>query len=532
MYDFLSRIGLKKKLLISYLLEKTAMSGVKTSNWQVNLTTAKELEEIRQQKLEEIRKRSEADKQRQLEKKRIAQESESKRQLERKELNKEIERQKRLEEEKCQELNKSVSDSIVQLSRVKAEIVSCVADLDSFEEKQIKRNPSVFTIQELKAQVFEQADCFLKAQHDSHNSTATRTTLDQSYKLINELNEVKEQIKEHLHFSTQFSEKYKQLDAEEKLLEGSKHYTINPKKVFNLTSPHKENASNVGKLNQIVEELEALIAPYLMTGLLSDKSEIVALQNAVEEIVGAPQLDDRYKYCQVQMRKKAFLLSKPKYDKAIEKNQKLISETESMQSNYISLCSILDIPPKEELLALNIEYTNSAISRLQEETKHLERVWARRDEAEYISKSVNEIMRELGYVVIATDLINTSKQELYVYDIYGMKDGNAVNVFSSDNGSLLFEVTGISSQKREPSSLEKLKIKESMESFSGQYDIIRKELKSRGIELTKENIKRPDEKLARIVDISNIKANNILAGSRKVRQRAPERKKAYESELF
>jgi len=327
---------------------------------------------------------------------------------------------------------------------------------------------------------------------------------------------------------------FKQLDTEQKFHEDSKRHPVNPKKAFSVTQLYKDKKgmSEGLDLSQIVSEFEVIISPYLTTDLLPDKSEIVAFQNAVEEILSAPQLDDRYKYSQIDMRKKGFLLSKPQYDGVIQENQKLVSETESLQSNYVSLCSILDIPPKEEFLALDIEHIHSAISRLQEETKHLEQVWARRDEAAYISESVNEIMKELGYDVIATDLMSTSHQDLYVHDIYGMKDGNAVNVFSSDSGNLLFEVTGISSQKREPSSLEKLKIKESMESFGEQYDIVREKLKERGIELKKENIKPPDEKLARIIDIGNIIPKNILEGTRKMREKTRERKKAHESSSF
>jgi len=206
-------------------MERTVMSGKKKSNWQVNLTTAKELAEIRKRKLEEKkrkleekrkrseaerkrkleekRKRLETERQRQLEKKWLIQESDKKRQMEKTELSKELKRQERLDERNCQELSKSVSDSLNQLSRIKTEIVNDVDEyLGGFEENQIEMSTSLSPIQALKKQVLEQVDGFLKAQHDSYDSIAMEDSLDQTYELIDELKQDKRQIREYISTAT------------------------------------------------------------------------------------------------------------------------------------------------------------------------------------------------------------------------------------------------------------------------------------------------------------------------------------------
>jgi len=54
-------------------------------------------------------------------------------------------------------------------------------------------------------------------------------------------------------------------------------------------------------------------------------------------------------------------------------------------------------------------------------------------------------------------------------------------------------------------SLEALKVKESMESFCTKYPIIKERLKEKGIQMSNENLKPPHERYARAIDLSKKK---------------------------
>ena len=123
-------------------------------------------------------------------------------------------------------------------------------------------------------------------------------------------------------------------------------------------------------------------------------------------------------------------------------------------------------------------------------------------EDEYIAKSVHEVMEKLGYDILATDYMVKKKQNIH-HHIYEFGFEQAVNVFVSDNGSILFEVSGIGEENTEMTSLQKLKVTEAMEAFCTHYEEIKEELKEKGIHLNNENLSPADEKYARKIDISN-----------------------------
>jgi hypothetical protein len=104
---------------------------------------------------------------------------------------------------------------------------------------------------------------------------------------------------------------------------------------------------------------------------------------------------------------------------------------------------------------------------------------------------------------VATDFLRTPKRDI-IHHIYEFEQGNVVNVFSSDNGSLMFEVTGVKATN-DLTELEKLKIKEGMESFCSKYDEIKKRLLSKGIEITAENLKPARIEYARAIDLQSKK---------------------------
>ncbi len=242
-----------------------------------------------------------------------------------------------------------------------------------------------------------------------------------------------------------------------------------------------------------------LVDQYLDSDFLYNKSEIENLLKSIQDIINDKAIDNDYKIYQIEIRKKAFLNTKEKYDKEIENFKKKENEFEDLYLTYKSICKMLNLEGNP--YSFEIKNSEATIRKLRQEIDRLNKNLVEIEEAQYISDSINEIMEELGYDILAIDHLVTKNREI-VQNIYEFEQGNVINVYTSDNGSLMFEVNGVKEGK-ELTSLEKLKIKEGMENFCPIYDVVKEKLREKGIVLTNENLLPAEEKYARAINLNN-----------------------------
>ena len=197
---------------------------------------------------------------------------------------------------------------------------------------------------------------------------------------------------------------------------------------------------------------------------------------------------------------KTFLMNKEKYNEVLEMLANERTGYEELLVHYQSLCELLNVEENPLFSTVDLEYK----AMLKEEVKRLDQEHVEKQEMEYIVQSVHEVMEKLGYDILATDYMVRKKQNVH-HHIYEFGFEEVVNVFVSDNGSILFEVTGVGEGQSEMTSLEKLKVTEAMDAFCTHYDEIREELKEKGIHLKSESLSPADERYARKIDISNKK---------------------------
>ena len=207
-------------------------------------------------------------------------------------------------------------------------------------------------------------------------------------------------------------------------------------------------------------------------------------------------------------------MSKGKYDEILAKLTKERKEYEDLLLSYQSLCKLLEVQQ-------NPQFTSK--EQLKEEVERLNKAHIEKQEVDYIVRSVNEVMEKLGYDILATDYMVKKKQNVH-HHMYEFGFEQAVNVFVSDNGSILFEVSGIGEGQTEMTSLEKLKVTEAMEAFCSHYVEIKEELKQKGIHLTNENLFPAHERYARKIDLRNktiVKKRNHAGRKERRRSNSP-----------
>lgn len=253
-----------------------------------------------------------------------------------------------------------------------------------------------------------------------------------------------------------------------------------------------------------LSELYISANEYLASELVLSKKALGDLLASVEDIAGDKVMASDYKLSQILMRKRAFIAMKNGMDKEITANKKLLDEFEALKLEYVSLCGMLG--EREVLLSFDASNGKSLVAQLSGLVNQKKEQLEKKENSDFASTAIYEVMQELGYRILATDQMQTPKRNV-THDIYDFDGENVINVFTSDNGSLMLEVSGVKSEAA-PDFCDKAKIKEAMENFCPQYDVIRQKLRERGIYLSNEQLLPPDEMYAMAVELKGKKAKS------------------------
>ena len=197
----------------------------------------------------------------------------------------------------------------------------------------------------------------------------------------------------------------------------------------------------------------------------------------------------------------------------IAKDRKLNQEEfECLYAKYCSLCFCAELKPKSKKMAAG-EFSVNDLNVLRRENERLEIALNKKDELDYVRKSIDEIMEEIGCDAIGSIALsdNNSGTE---YETYGFGEDSAINVFTSENGSVMFEVVGTADYPKEPDFYEKQKLVCEMERFCSSYDIIRQKLRQRGITVNNEAKFPPHEQFAKIIGMGEKKVAETSAHRR------------------
>lgn len=416
----------------------------------------------------------------------------------------ELERQRRLEEErKKKQLQQSIQLEENNLKNVVNGLCQSLEQL--LYEAKINKLDERVIFSDLARQLDQINEKYqnISWKYDVESIPNMEAQLEKLKKLQNEfLDENQSKINElakHLDIELTTQREFTQ---QQQLLNDLSEMKRTEKKTFDLSglsrnemSSNKDEAQDVQTLvNQVYEQ----ITPYLEDQNTYFYNDVKQLYDSVCSIRDNENYDNAYKIKRIELRLKTFLSSKRDYDEVLEKIAKDQKEYEDLFIEYQSLCSLLK--EKENPMFAKRELANK--EQLKAEIENLHKKHIVKQEMEYIVESVHEVMKKLGYEILATDYMEKKKRNVH-HQIYEFGYDQAVNVFVSDNGSILFEVSGIGEGDSEMTSLEKLKVKEAMDAFCTHYEDIKEELEKKGIYLKNENLFPADEKYARKIDISS-----------------------------
>ena len=462
------------------------MSGPKHSNFRLMQAQRKRLEEERKRKLEE---------------------------------------QKRIEEERMrQSLDQDISALLLQLREYKSgvgqyekelvdEAVILLSESPAFKQFNRRRETMLSKMKELPFNYGERTLESMKVYRHQINSL-----LREIEKEITYLQEDLGQLKKELRLKKTFQ-------AEQEFLSQVKDMKLAKRKQISFDRSPDDLRSRE-ECDFLLQEFHRELTPYLDNPFCDKKEELQAFYGGLVSITRLESVDDHYKTEQIKQRIQAFWSTKKIYDSDIDTNQRHNGEYEHLLLHYQTLCSMLGIPCKPEYFSVSTPALANWLVLLKQETDDLEQSLERKEEMNYIANCVHEVIESLGHELIATDYMKTKMRQVE-HQIFEIDNNHVVNVFTSDNGSVLFEVTGVSEERREATSLEKLKIKESMGAFCGQYEEIKRRLRERGVELINEDLKQADEKYVRIMNISSKK--KVTRKNRADRQRIIQLRKEQQS---
>ena len=176
--------------------------------------------------------------------------------------------------------------------------------------------------------------------------------------------------------------------------------------------------------------------------------------------------------------------SKDKYDTMIDK--------------YHALCDRLTEQAEQ------FAFSESGILELENAISTLERRIQQEAEQVYISRSVDEVMKEMGYEVIGHRQVRKKSGKTFKSKLLTYEDGTVVNVTESSGGQITMEIGAMDSQDRLPDANERVALQKTMESFCNDFKEIERRLTERGVVLdSRLSMAPPEEAYAQIINFSD-----------------------------
>lgn len=393
------------------------------------------------------------------------------------------EQQERLEQQQRQQLKDNIAQTINQIE-------SSLNLQNSHNEhvlNQVKDfNYNLQLVEKINEETLSLNDYVQKHLQQNYNDT-----IESLENYFNQLVNVQHTLNQHIQTITQLNEELVK-DTQNNATVNIIHKLNQTTHDFTITVTNDEFINVVSEFNQLFNQCVSS-APSEEQSLLHTK------KLEVDELLSNEMLSEDYKINQIKLLIKDLYAKQHEYDI----NQQLLQQYQQHYVMYQLLCEKLhrEVTLNKYPLKSNL---NTSLEQLTTTITQYKRQLQEQEDYDYIVSSINEVMEEMGYDIIHSEVLSKVNRNI-VDHIYSFNNDSVLNVFTSDNGTIMFEVTGISNEKKEMSSLEKLKIKESMDEFCGQYDQIKQKLAQRGIRFGRENIKPADEKYARVRVVSKEK---------------------------
>lgn len=153
---------------------------------------------------------------------------------------------------------------------------------------------------------------------------------------------------------------------------------------------------------------------------------------------------------------------------------------------------------------ISFTFSMDTLNSLRHEVAELESQSAKIEEQQYISESLDQVMRDMGYNVVGSREVVKKNGRKFQNELYHFSEGSVVNVTYAANGQISMELGGVDTCDREPSEEESSVLCDEMVEFCDEFPEIERRLKEKGVILMNRiSMLPPTEEYAQIINVSD-----------------------------
>ena len=250
-----------------------------------------------------------------------------------------------------------------------------------------------------------------------------------------------------------------------------------------IVKPQSHLESQKAKIKDVLHEIQSL-------NISSDlQKEGIAILKRAQEITDDSFMDNYY----------ATVLPYIKRCKAYEEQIKEYGEEfDELVSKHRYYSECLGMP------VISFTFSMDSLNSLRHKVAELESQSAKIEEQQYISESLDQVMRDMGYNVVGSREVVKKSGRKFRNELYHFSEGSVVNVTYAANGQISMELGGVDTCDREPSEEESSVLCDEMVEFCDEFPEIERRLKEKGVVLMNRiSMLPPAEEYAQIINVSD-----------------------------
>lgn len=251
-----------------------------------------------------------------------------------------------------------------------------------------------------------------------------------------------------------------------------------------IVKPQSHLESQKAKIQDVLHKIQSL-------NISSDlQKEGIAILKRAQEIAEDSFIDNYYAMTVLPYIKKC---------KAYEEQIKEYGEEfDELVSKHRYYSEYLRMP------VISFTFSMDTLNSLRHEVAELESQSAKIEEQQYISESLDQVMRDMGYNVVGSREVVKKNGRKFRNELYHFSEGSVVNVTYAANGQISMELGGVDTCDRDPSEEESSVLCDEMVEFCDEFPEIERRLKEKGVILMNRiSMLPPTEEYAQIINVSD-----------------------------
>lgn len=251
-----------------------------------------------------------------------------------------------------------------------------------------------------------------------------------------------------------------------------------------IVKPQNHLESQKTKIKDVLHEIQSL-------NISSDlQKEGIAILKRAQEITDDSFIDNYYAMTVLPYVKRCKV-----YEEQFKKYEEEFDELVSKHRYY---SEYLGMP------VIAFTFSMDTLNSLRHEVTELESQSAKIEEQQYISESLDQVMRDMGYNVVGSREVVKKSGRKFRNGLYHFSEGSVVNVTYAANGQISMELGGVDTCDREPSEEESSVLCDEMVEFCDEFPEIERRLKEKGVVLMNRiSMLPPAEEYAQIINVSD-----------------------------